>query len=201
MTPQPTGAADPRWLDFWSAAGHRPYDGRPVWDVPDQRADDARSLTFTTPPLDAALPLAGPITLSFSARLGGTDTAFFATLSDVWPDGSAHVLSSGMLRAAMRAVDEDRSLHNERGEIVRVWHPHDRAEPVEPGALERYVVEIWPTANTFAPGHRLQLTLALGRAAWHSPEPVAGAAVLEAGPTDLAYLLLPVGRRAFAGGR
>jgi putative CocE/NonD family hydrolase len=195
LTPQPTGLADPRWLDFWSAAGHRPYDGRPVWDAPDQRADDARSLTFTTRALESPLPVAGPITLSFSARLAGTDGAFFATLSDVWPDGSAHVLSSGMLRASMRAVDDERSLRNGDGEIARVWHPHDHAEPVEPGALERYVVEIWPTASTFAPGHRLQLSLALGRAPWHSPEPLAGAAVLDASPTEPAYLLLPLSRR------
>jgi predicted acyl esterase len=97
-----------------------------------------------------------------------------------------------MLRASMRAIDARRSRRNPAGEIVRVWHPHDRTEPVEPGALERYVVEIWPTANVFAPGHRLQLSLALGRTAWHSPEPAAAGAVVESSPAAPAYMLLPV---------
>lgn len=89
----------------------------------------------------------------------------------------------------MRAVDDARSWHNAEGEVVRVWHPHDRIEPAAPGEDAEYVVEIWPTADTLAPGHRLRLGLSLTRAPWYAPEPSAAGAVIRGGS---ASILLPV---------
>jgi len=39
------------------------------------------------------------------------------------------------------------------------YHPHTRAVPVEPGAIEEYVVRLYPFANVIRPGHRLVLDL------------------------------------------
>ena len=45
--------------------------------------------------------------------------------------------------------------------MLRPQHPSTKsaAEPVVPGELTRYDVEIFPTAANLAPGHRLRLTL------------------------------------------
>ncbi|MGZ8208951.1 MAG: CocE/NonD family hydrolase C-terminal non-catalytic domain-containing protein, partial [Burkholderiales bacterium] len=43
---------------------------------------------------------------------------------------------------------------------AKPYHPHLQAEPLEPGAVYEFPIEIWPTSNVFKPGHRLRLELA-----------------------------------------
>lgn len=176
------GATDPRWLDFWGAAVHRAYDGHPFVDAPDGPA----GLTWTSRTLSHDLTVAGPITLRFNAALLGTDAAFHATLSDVWPDGSVHVLTSGELRASMHAIDRSRSWLDGTGQIVRPWHPHDSVEPLVPGQSTDYSLELWPVANIFGTGHRLEVGLSLQRAPWYLGPVAPGGTVRHAS------LLLPV---------
>lgn len=181
------GVTDPRWVDFWAAAGHRAQDGRGFVDAPD---DITTGVAFTTPPMDAPITIAGPITATITAAVPSSDAVFHATLLDVWPDGSAHVLTSGALRASMRAIDDARSWHNAAGEITRVWHAHDRFESASAEAPPQdYAIEIWPTANTFARGHQMQLRLSLARAPWSAPDASAPVAFLARGD-----VLLPVVR-------
>jgi predicted acyl esterase len=57
----------------------------------------------------------------------------------------------GWLRA--HALDPERSLP------WRPWHPHDRIEPLTPGALYTLEIEIWPTSIVIPQGHRLSVTV------------------------------------------
>jgi putative CocE/NonD family hydrolase len=74
------------------------------------------------------------------ARSSALDTDFVARLSDVFPDGRAIQLQSGILRARYR---------NLAGE----------PELLDPGRTYRFEIDLWATANRFKAGHRLRVDI------------------------------------------
>ena len=134
----------------------------------DQTIDQPDGLTFTTPALTAPLHLAGPSELRFSAVTEASDMAFVARLIDVAPDGSQQIITQGWLRASFRHVDPKRS---------RPGAPYltdDRSTPVVEGENITYRMDIWDTAYTLKPGHRLRLWLSSSDFPTHEPLPEAG---------------------------
>lgn len=134
----------------------------------DQRLDDARGLTYTTPVQRKPLTLAGPSELRFWAITEASDMSWVARLSDVAPDGSEVPITQGWLRASFRHVDPKRS---------RPGSPYltdDRKLPVTVGLTTEYRMDLWDTAYTVKPGHRLRLWFASGDSPTHEPLPVAG---------------------------
>jgi putative CocE/NonD family hydrolase len=134
----------------------------------DQRFDEPHGLTYTTPPLARALHLAGPSELRFWAITEGSDMAWVGRLVDVAPDGSARLITSGWLRASFRTVDPKRSRPG------APYLPDDRQVPVTLGLQTLYRMDIWDTAWTLAPGHRLRLWLSSSDSPNHEPLTVAG---------------------------
>lgn len=106
---------------------------------PVQRRRDV--LVYSTAPLSRGLAVVGPLTLVLYASSSAVDTDFSAKLSDVFPDGRALLLQSGMVRARFR-------------------DPGQRASLIEPGRLYRYEIDLWATANLFRPGHRVRVQVA-----------------------------------------
>jgi uncharacterized protein len=106
----------------------------------DQREVEARQdvLVYSTPPLEKDLEVTGPVTLDLYASTSGTDTDFTGKLVDVAPDGTAVNLTDGILRARYRNTTT-------------------KAEPVEPGKVYEYKIDLWSTSNVFLKGHRLRL--------------------------------------------
>lgn len=98
-------------------------------------------LTYTTASLDRELDVVGPLRLILYATSSAPDTDFSARLSDVFPDGRAIQLQSGMLRARYRDSSGD-------------------SELLEPGRIYRFEIDMWATANRFGAGHRLRLDIA-----------------------------------------
>jgi putative CocE/NonD family hydrolase len=134
----------------------------------DQGLDEPHGLTFTGPELSAPLRLGGPIELRFWAITEASDMAWVARLADVAPDGSANLITQGWLRASFRYVDESRSRPG------APYLPDDRDTPVTIGETIEYRMDIWDTAYTLAPGHRLRLWLGSSDSPTHEPLPVAG---------------------------
>jgi predicted acyl esterase len=97
-------------------------------------------LTYTTAPLKRSLDVVGPLRLILYASSSAVDTDFAARLSDVFPDGRAIQLQSGILRARYRDPTGDPQL-------------------LEPGRIYRFEIDMWATANRFARGHRLRLDI------------------------------------------
>jgi uncharacterized protein len=150
----------------------------------DQRLDDARGLTYTTAPRTTPLRLAGPSELRFWAITEASDMAWVARLSDVAPDGSETPVTQGWLRASFRHVDPKRS---------RPGAPYltdDRLLPVTLGLITEYRLDLWDTAYTVAPGHRLRLWFASGDSPTHEPLPVAGRNLILHDPQYPTQLLL-----------
>jgi putative CocE/NonD family hydrolase len=134
----------------------------------DQRFDEPHGLTYTTPPLRRALHLAGPSELRFWAITEASDMAWVGRLVDVAPDGSARLITTGWLRSSFRRVDPKRSRDG------APYLPDDRQLPVEIGSEIKYRMDIWDTAYTLKPGHRLRLWLSSSDSPNHEPLPVAG---------------------------
>jgi putative CocE/NonD family hydrolase len=134
----------------------------------DQGLDEPNGLTFTGPVLDKPMRLAGPAEFRFWAITEASDMAWVGRLADVAPDGSANLITQGWLRSSFRYVDESRSRPG------APYLPDDRDTPVTIGLTTEYRMDIWDTAYTLAPGHRLRLWLGSSDTPTHEPLPVAG---------------------------
>jgi putative CocE/NonD family hydrolase len=134
----------------------------------DQGLDEPNGLTFTGPALKQPLRLAGPSELRFWAITEASDMAWVVRLADVAPDGSANLITQGWLRSSFRYVDESRSRPG------APYLPDDRDTPVTIGLTTEYRLDVWDTAYTLAPGHRLRLWLGSSDTPTHEPLPVAG---------------------------
>lgn len=152
---------------------------------------------YRTAPLAEDLVIAGPITLTLSASLSGTDTDFFVSLADVWPDGSISFIQRGMLKASHNAIDPLRSYYNDEGDMVQPWRPHTNPQPVTPLDVNEYRIEIFPAGHVFRAGHRLLVQVHTPPAVdslWgytatqHQP----GVVTIHHGAATPATLLLPV---------
>lgn len=96
-------------------------------------------LTYSTPVLDHDLDVVGPLRSILFASSSAVDTDFFARLSDVFPDGRAIQLISGLLRTRYRNPDSP--------------------ELLKPGKIYELEIDMWATANRFKRGHRLRLDI------------------------------------------
>ena len=103
-----------------------------------QRRGDV--LTYTTELLDDDLDVVGPLRLTLHASSSAVDTDWVARLSDVFPDGRALQLQSGILRARHRDLEGEPEL-------------------LEPGRIYAFEIDMWATANRFKAGHRLRVDI------------------------------------------
>ena len=107
----------------------------------DQRPLEDRDdvLVFTSEPLDNDIEVTGPVTITLYAVSSAPDTDFTAKLIDVYPDGTAYNLTEGIIRARFRES---------------VWQS---PEPIIPGEMYSYTLELLPTSNVFKRGHRIRV--------------------------------------------
>jgi uncharacterized protein len=106
----------------------------------DQRPNEGRPdvVIFSTPPLDRDTEVTGWIRAEIHAATSAVDTDFTALLADVDPSGYARFLTDGIVRARYR-------------------NSTAKAEPIAPGEIIRYNIDLWATSNVFKAGHRIRL--------------------------------------------
>lgn len=109
----------------------------------DQRDVEQRDdvLVYTSPPLDQALRIAGPLTAKLTVSSSAKDTDFVARLVHVRPDGTATNIQEGALRARFR-------------------NGIDRPMPMEPGQTTEISIRMRSIAYSIPAGHRLRLHVA-----------------------------------------
>jgi len=139
----------------------------------DQAADEARSLTYTTPPLEAPLEILGfpqaILHVSSSAEI-----AFFSVkVSDVAPDGASTLVTRGILNATHR-------------------HSHRDPQPLTPGEVCELAIPLKVVSWVFQPGHRLRVSIASSDwpTVWPSPRPAVNR--IHRGRARPSRLILPV---------
>jgi putative CocE/NonD family hydrolase len=134
---------------------------------PDGRIDPPRRvLTFTTAPLEKDLDVTGPMVLKLFASSTAIDTQFIVKLTDQHPQDEAArksgaqpgftPVSKGWLKASHREKDEKRSTE------TRPFYTHTNPQPIEPGKIYQYDIEVLPISYVFKKGHRIRLELANG---------------------------------------
>lgn len=97
-------------------------------------------LVYSSEVLTRELTIAGKVKLSFYAAISTPDTDFFATLTDVTPDGRCLAFTFDMLRARFADDFEQENL-------------------ITPGEIRRYEIELGDIAVKFLPGHQLRLDI------------------------------------------
>ena len=95
-------------------------------------------LCYTTPELKEEIEVTGPLLLHLLASTSAKDTDFTAKLIDVYPDGSAYNIAEGCIRARCRKS------------ILR-------PEPVNPGEVYEYMIDLAVTSIVFGRGHRIRI--------------------------------------------
>lgn len=136
-------------------------------ELPDQRVDEAASLTFTTPPLTEDTEVTGMPGISFLAASTASSTDFAIKLTDVHPDGRSELVTRGWISARYRESNVNPVTPGD----WRVVPP----TPIVPGQVYRYQVTLQSTAYRFRAGHRIRVTIASSD--WPSNWPNPNAAV------------------------
>lgn len=156
----------------------------------DNRELEARPdvLTFSTEPLDAALDVTGPVRAELYVTSTLVHTDFFARLCDVDPKGRSINVTDGLLRltddgpwptegtaprtsSGVQANGSGTGGSRDGGSRdggsrdggSRDGDSRDAAGRPEPsGTVRRVLIDLWPTAHRFQPGHRIRLQVSSG---------------------------------------
>ncbi|MCC7208048.1 MAG: CocE/NonD family hydrolase [Anaerolineae bacterium] len=152
-------AADAYTVDYSTATGtstrwHNGHGGDFFYG--DMSEQGVRSLTYTTPPLDADVEITGHPTVSLWVTSSADDGDIFAYLEEVDADGYAHYISEGMLRASHRATQA--APYNAMG---LPWHRSFEADlaPLSAGEPVELTFALLPTSNIFDAGHRIRVRI------------------------------------------
>jgi len=95
-------------------------------------------LTYTSSPLENPLRVVGPVKAILHGLSSAPDTDWVVRLCDVWPDGRSLSVCDGILRARFRNSLEQEQL-------------------MTPNQIYQFEVDLWATAQTFLPGHRIRV--------------------------------------------
>ena len=151
--------------------------GTMPWGPPmDQREDDARSLTYEWPvnEADGEIAILGHPFFDMTVRSSVPVTYVSAKLVDVAPDGTAALVSRGLLNLTHR-------------------DSHADPKPLVPGETYSIALELDATSWIFEPGHTIRLSVSTSDwpSSWSPPLP--GTITIERDESRLRLPLLPGG--------
>ena len=111
------------------------------------------SMTFWTPPMVETTEICGPIALNLYGSTTDTDVLWFISLLHRDGEGHERVLTRGWLRGSQRALDPERS------KPWQPYHRHERREPLTPGTIYEFNIEVRPYGIELKPGERIGLRI------------------------------------------
>ena len=152
-----------------------PYQPRPIpslfttkdwriWQARDQRfsADRADVLTYSTPPLEEDVTIAGDVFVELFASTSGTDSDWIVKLIDVFPEGPPPARPAGQelgpppedappdLRGFQLMIDGDVF----RG---RFRESFEKPVPLKANAITKYTIPLHTHSHVFQKGHRIMV--------------------------------------------
>lgn len=147
---------DPEWSG-WSGIGTAKF----VNGLPNPVV---KILTFSSDPMEEDLEVTGSIKMTLYASSTERDQDFYIRVVDQWPDAEqkpgnpprGYILTRGWLKASHREMDPVLS------KPERPYYTHANVQPIEPGKIYKYEIEVWPTANLFRKGHRIRVDISNG---------------------------------------
>jgi predicted acyl esterase len=176
--------------EFWPDDGASTFE-----DAPDNHG----GVEFTTPPMVENTEICGPIALNLYGSTTDTEALWFASLWLVEPDDSAAMLTRGWLRGSQRRLDPARS---------KPWQPvhaHEAREPLTPGEIYEFNIEIRPYGILLKAGQRLRLRVKSADdetpsnfnevvSSGHLTRPTASTVTIHHDADHPSHLLLPITR-------
>ncbi|PYQ59662.1 MAG: hypothetical protein DMF53_18430 [Acidobacteria bacterium] len=153
--PQGGESRDERTVDYSAEVSPDPR-----WSLqrtfPELSAHDAKALTYTTPPLTAAVEVTGYPVVHLWVSSSAPDADVFVYLEEVDAKGSSRYVTEGMLRASDRATADPG--YDTAGLPYHRGTKADRAD-LTPGQPVELVFDLYPTSTLFAAGHRIRVTV------------------------------------------
>jgi len=119
---------------LWSA-------GVPFGLPGDQRPDEALSLVYTSPPIEDDLHVLGRPVVQLRVSSSASVIGFCASLAEVGPDGSSHLVAKGILNVTRRGSFSE-------------------PEPLTPGEIVDLEIPVDATGWTFTRGNRIRVSIA-----------------------------------------
>ncbi|MBN1755724.1 CocE/NonD family hydrolase [bacterium] len=114
-------------------SGYGPKDQQPIEGRPDV-------LIYTTPTLLNPVKMIGKITMSLYASSNCLDTDFTVRITDVYPDGRSILMTDNIVKARHR-------------------NGLDIEEPLTPGEIYAFDIDVWSLAHVFNAGHRIRVII------------------------------------------
>jgi putative CocE/NonD family hydrolase len=135
----------------------------------DQRAEDGRSLSFTSPPLEAPVEILGNPRVVLRVTSDRPGASLVARLCDVAPTGESLLVTRDLFNLTHRAG-------------------HDRTVPLVPGEAMTAEFGLKAIAHRFEAGHRIRLAVSTTYWPWMWPHPEPVTLGLRCGPDSFAEL-------------
>lgn len=157
-SPSDLTAYDEYNIDYTTTTG-----GSPLWSAPamphkypDMRSNDARALTYTTPPLETAVAISGHPIAHIWLSTEAPDLDVFVYLEEVDSNGKSTYITEGALRASHRTLGQAPF----EG-FGLPWRNHFQSElqPIPQGEPVELVFDLRPTAWQFSAGKQIRITV------------------------------------------
>ena len=150
-------------IDYTTTTGRSPLWSAPAMphQYPNMRSNDAKALTYTTPPLETAVTIAGHPIVHIWLSTDASDLDVFVYLEEVDSDGNSTYITEGALRASHRTLGLAPF-----DSFGLPWFNHFQSElqPIPGGEPFELVFDVRPTAWQFSPGKRIRITVAFADA-------------------------------------
>jgi putative CocE/NonD family hydrolase len=161
--PMSEDAADRHAVDYTATTGKKSRWTAVNWvrEYPDMRTNDAEALTFTTPPLEAAVEVIGHPLVRIWLSSDAPDLDVFAYLEEVDRDGNAKYITEGNLRVSHRSLSQ---APYENFGLPFQRHSESERKSILAGEAVEVVFDLLPTAYRFSEGKRIRVTIAFADA-------------------------------------
>ncbi len=122
--------------------------------------NDRLGVVFETEPVTTPVSVQGPINARLFTSSNSGDGMLSVAVEDVAPDGTVSRLTGGWQVLSHRKLDEARTRYLD-GKIIQPYHPFTRADQkrLARNEVAPIDVEVFPTAATIRPGHKLRLAV------------------------------------------
>ncbi len=122
--------------------------------------NDKLGVVFETEPVTSPVQIQGPINAHLFTSSNSGDGMLSVAVEDVAPDGTVSRLTGGWQVISHRTLDDSRTRTLD-GKIIQPYHPFTREaqKRLAPGEVAPIDVEVFPTAATIQPGHKLRLAV------------------------------------------
>jgi putative CocE/NonD family hydrolase len=125
-------------------------------DYPNMRSNDAKALTYTTPPLEKAVQVTGHPVIRVWLKSDAPDLDMFAYLEEVDDRGNSTYITEGNLRASHRTLGQ--APYDNLGLPYHRHYQNDLA-PIPAGEPVELAFDLLPTSYLFRAGNRIRITI------------------------------------------